>query len=97
MDKAGLLLIHGTVYGTIADALPWRDMDGKSPNVCKVTSTEEWRAALFLNAAPATCLQSPDLINNAPIDVVSWSITGYTGESGLEWWQQCMTLFLRHI
>ena len=97
MDKAGLLLIHGTVYGTIAEALPWRDMDNKSVSVCKLTSQVDWRNNLYPNAQPASCLQSPLLTDNAPIDVISWNLTGYTGESGLEWWQQCMSLFLRHI
>ena len=95
--KQSLLLTHGTIYGYVAASLPWRDYDnGRSPSVFKRADQVEWRNTLY----PATMHpQVPvgPMTDNATIDFHHWNMAGHIGESGLEWWQQCMTLFMRHI
>lgn len=94
--KHSLLLTHGTIYGYVADSLPYVDYTGKSTSVVKFADQAEWRAALY-PVIPASPVLDGSMTNNAPIDFHHWTMAGYVGESGLEWWQQCMTLFMRHI
>lgn len=97
MQKSAYLFLHGTIYGEIADALPWEDMPGKSASVCTRTSQDDWVDNLFSKAAPPI-LPLGTMTNNAPIDVISWNAgPGAPVVDGMEWWQQCMTLFMRHI
>lgn len=38
------------------------------------------------------------LTDTGPIDVVHWAGVGrYPSDGYLAWWEQCMTLFMRHI
>ena len=97
MQKSAYLLLHGTIYGDIATALPWKDMPGKSASVCTRADQVAWRNNLFSKAAMPT-LPVGTMTNNAPIDVISWNAgPGMAVVDGVEWWQQCMTLFMRHI
>lgn len=83
--------------GILADALPWKDMQGKSVSVCQNTSQQDWRNNLFSKADMPT-LPLGTMTDNAPIDVISWNAgQGLVVVDGMEWWQQCMTLFMRHI
>lgn len=97
MQKSAYLLLHGTIYGEIAEPLQWKDYTGKSASVCTRTSQVDWRSNLFSKAAPPV-MPLGTMTDNAPIDVVSWGgNVGHIGPTGLEWWQQCMTLFMRHV
>lgn len=94
--KHSLLLTHGTIYGDIPAVLPWVDYTAKSASLDQMADQVEWRNGLYYADPVATALHGA-MTNNAPIDVYSWAVTGHAGETGLEWWQQCMTLFMRHI
>lgn len=99
MDEAikhSLLITHGTIYGDIPVILPVKQYEYTSASVVKLSGQVEWRNGLFRFA---DCLASPvgTMTDNSTIDFHHWSMVGGLGESGLEQWQQCMTLFMRHI
>ena len=95
-QKQSLLLTHGTIYGYTADSLPFHVYDALSKSVVKRADQVEWHSTLYPELQIADVLDGM-LTNTAPIDFYHWNIAGDVGESGLELWQQCMTLFMRHI
>jgi len=97
--KHSLLLIHGTIYGCLPEPHPemlyvW---PGRSNSLVRAEATP-WRASV-----PYTCLAADHdvvgtITHNEPIDVVSWYAgPGEIKITGMEIWEQCMTLFMRHI
>lgn len=92
--KHSLLLTHGTIYGYSAESAPWTAFAGS--NVVRRTGPVEWRADLYTHENHKD-MPVGMMTDNTPIDFISWSVVGHVSESGLEWWQQCMTLFMRHI
>lgn len=57
-----------------------------------------WRAGLFTAVAPLDTAIGGPLTHNEPIDVISWTAgPGEIKVTGLEIWQQCLTLFMRHV
>lgn len=95
--KQSLLLTHGTIYGTVGGPVgPWVDFASLSASFNKQAGVSAWMDALFYKGDPEVDLTGA-LTDNLPIDVVSWQNTGRLDHTGLEWWQQCMTLFMRHI
>jgi len=68
------------------------------PSRIAYSFTIPWRQDIYSAWPPQDNLVFGPLTNNAPIDVISW-IAG-PGEikiTGMEIWQQCMTLFMRHV
>lgn len=95
--KHSLLLTHGTIYGLLADSIEWVNFTGRPVGIDIWNTTPQIFATIPYGASPAD--HPLGLVtNNAPIDVVSW----YAGPgdiklTGLEIWQQCMSLLMRHI
>lgn len=95
--KQSLLLTHGTIYGDIAEYLPFIDcIPDVNPTAVRSASVTEWRAGQMQPESRQEILMGT-MTDNAPIDFHHWTMVGGIGESGLEWWQQCMTLFMRHV
>lgn len=98
MQKSALLYLHNTIYGDIATALPFVDMPGKSASICVRSSQVDWRNNLFSRAAAAQLSVGMLTSNAAPIAVVNWTAGGgHCVVDGMEWWSQCMTMFMRHV
>jgi hypothetical protein len=93
--KHALLLLHGTVYGTLRDSPPVKDYEGITASIGNSYATP-WRQDLLAGFLPPDTRLGP-MIDNSPIDVISWSAIGDQGESGMEIWNKCLTLFMRHI
>lgn len=93
--KKSLLITHGTVYGEIPADPGHIDYAGISSSISDSWELP-WRQELYHVQAPDQLPFGP-LTDNAPIDVVSWPGTGELSPSGMEIWQQCLTLFMRHI
>lgn len=93
--KQSLLLTHGTIYGAIAPALSWHDCPGKPSGFAFMADQVAWRSGLYYSQLSLPELMGP-VTDNAPIDVIQWTTVGHKGESGMEWWQQCVTLLMRH-
>jgi len=91
-----LLLLHGTIYGDIAQVLPVVQFTGRSSNFDAQVDQDEWREDLFGAYLPEAAI-SGTMTYNEPIDFIHWTMDGHIGETGMEWWQQCMTLLMRHI
>lgn len=95
LQKAALLLTHGTIYGCLDPVVLSCDFAGISGTIANgfaATRLDE----IFINAEPVASLQGP-MTRNEPIDFISWSGSGYVGITGMEIWQRCLTLFMRHI
>ena len=93
--KESLLLTHGTVYGDIAADTPWIDYAGKSDNIDLWGSTTFWLTNIPGAGAFIPSLYGP-MTDQTPIDVIHWSMIGSKGETGMEWWQSCLSM-LRHL
>lgn len=94
--KHSLLLTHGTTYGYIPTVLQGKDCTDRFPALYRMADQVEWRSGLYPSEVASSCFVG-SMTDNAPIDFHSWSVIGNIGETGMEWWQQCMTLFMRHI
>ena len=97
MDKAGLLLIHGTVYGSICQPLQFVTASDMTENASHWGSPEWWDDSPVM-LPPAQSLAGVQTIGLHSIDFVHWDAGGgeYTPFE-LGWWRACMTLFMRHI
>ena len=94
--KQSLLLTHGTIYG-VASPLAWRGFDGISATVSNGIAPKPGDSDFPFLAAPITNEHGP-LTDNTPIDVVHWTGTGYVHPEGLlSWWNDCLSLLMRHI
>ncbi|WP_310601433.1 hypothetical protein [Desulfobulbus sp.] len=93
MRKNELLLLHGTIYGQIPAQVPWYDCPFKTSNIDQYGKPTD---IPYLLTELRSCITG-DLANNTPIDVVHWNAAGVTKWSGMEWWEGCMTLFMRHV
>lgn len=95
--RADLLLLHGTIYGYLGET------DGNYvfpdlPSGFVNAEVVPWRDNIPFVTGPNTDMYGPITADNIPIDVVSWPAgTGVVGPNGLDIWQQCLTLFMRHI
>lgn len=91
-----LLLTHGTIYGEVAADAPFKEFDGISASIVSGWAVP-WRQDHYVVIVADPFLVGP-LAEVVPIDVVSWNAgPGAVKESGMEIWQQCLTLFMRHI
>lgn len=93
--KHSLLLTHGTVYGQI-DPLGWFDLRPKSTNIDQWDDPGyDWKQGLFdLRTMAATATGA--MTENAPVDLVSWSVAGSLEVSPMVQWRGCLKL-LRHV
>jgi hypothetical protein len=82
--------------GYLPPALFYKEFEAISTSI-SAGWTVPWRQDLPWMAGLAALILYGPLTDNAPIDVIHWSAEGDMGESGLEIWQQCLTLFMRHI
>lgn len=97
MAANDLLLTHGTVYGVMPPAIPWIGFIGLSATVTAAVAPQPESVDYPYAVAPLNCL-SGTLTDNSPIDVISWTGVGKCASEGhLAWWEQCMTLFMRHV
>lgn len=78
--------------------IEWAGFSGISATVASGEAARPGDADFpYTGAEPLTPAAGP-LTGNNPVDVVSRAGTGHLAPDGyLEWWQQCMTLFMRHI
>jgi len=96
--KHSLLLIHGTVYGQYQP-----DIDGYYVFPDITTSIENswatpWRINIPYVGVAANHNMVGTITHNEPIDVISWNAgNGRVSPTGLEIWEQCMTLLMRHV
>ena len=96
--KRSLLLTHGTIYGTATPDTLFKGYEGVTTSITNGW-TVPWRTNLYLNTViTAGNFRVGPMTKNEPIDVIHWAAgPGKIHPSGLEWWQQCLTLFMRHI
>lgn len=81
--------------GTIKPAT-FLDLPDKSINIDHWdSSTWHWLDDIPYRAQAAMGLNGP-MTDNAPVDVIHWSVTGGLAPSGLEHWQTCLNL-MPHI
>ncbi|MDR2550025.1 MAG: hypothetical protein LBD10_07510 [Desulfobulbus sp.] len=95
MKKNELLLLHGTVYGQAPiDSIALRyDCPFKSANIDRYGPPTDI-PYLVTEPTPCPCCQ---LTDNTPIEFIHWSAPGCAGWTGMEWWEGCMTLLMRHV
>jgi len=96
MANHDLLLLHGTIYGYAQPVLPVIQFNGRSSSYDAINDPVDWRGGLFGKYYPIDDFYG-GMTFNEPVDFIHWPIDGRLGETGLEWWQQCMSLFMRHI
>lgn len=97
MAANDLLLTHGTIYGTLPPAVPWAIFADMPTTVAAAVAPQPESADYPYAVAPPGYL-SGTLTDNSPIDVISWTGAGkFASEGHLSWWEQCMTLFMRHV
>lgn len=94
--KQSLLLTHGTIYGYAAPQLPWQRRSDFSPSLDAMSDQVTWRSGLYPALQPEV-YDFGEVTDNATIDFYSWNHDGDIVRTGHEWWEQCMTLFMRHI
>lgn len=83
--------------GIILPSIPWAEYSGLSSTVVAGVAPQPNDSDYPYMVAPEGCVHGP-MTDNGPIDVVSWEGSGVMAPDGyLEWWQQCLTLFMRHI
>jgi hypothetical protein len=97
--KRSLLILQGIVYGDLT--MPYPDllkiMDNLPGGIVAAASVP-WRNDTPYLAAPANFNLYGPMTDHAPIDMISWAAgPGVIGPTGMEIWEQCMTLFMRHI
>ena len=99
MVKGGLLLIIlDTVYGNIPETAPVYVCPANSLSFNKLVGPPYWRSNLYNKIAPDSLLYGSLTASNIPIPFYHQTLgPGYIGYTGMEMWQQCLTLFLRHI
>ncbi len=95
--KNSLLLIHQTIYGELIGEGTYfvpSLLSSSIENSWLVNYRQDW----FYKAAPASYSLFGPMTDNMPISVTHWYAgPGHVPETGLEIWEQCMTLFMRHI
>jgi hypothetical protein len=94
------LIIHGTIYGQLDNEIDIRslfkvpDLPSSIDNSLLINFMDDWpyKCAAFPNLHQGT------ITYNEPIDFIHWN-AGYAqvNKTGFEIWEQCLTLFLRHI
>lgn len=96
--KQSLLLTHGTVYGQMPEYIQpyvFPDRTSSKKNAELVPYQRDW---FYLHQGSTSHLIGTKTHDSSPIDILSWYAgQGETGETGMEIWQQCLTLFMRHI
>lgn len=94
--KQSFLLTHNTIYGFAPEPTlikSFDDISSSFPNGWAVP----WRLNVPSNQNPQV-VECGDYTEVVPIDVVHWELYGAKeGRSGLEIWENCLTLFMRHI
>lgn len=96
LKKKGLLLTHGTIYGSMPPSIQAAvQLTGYT------NSTErhnypgfDWDADMpYLNTLPAALLGT--LTDNAPVDMVHWAASGVTAYDTLAPWRGCLLMLER--
>lgn len=97
MQRHSLLIIHGTIYGEIDFSPGAREWSDRQAGVV-AAELISFRADWPYKAPPPDYSLYGGMTEYTPIDVISWYAgPGDYGWTGMEIWQMCLTLFLRHI
>jgi hypothetical protein len=81
--------------GAVMPTFTSRSLDYCSINF--LVYNNDWRDNLYTNAEPIDDVMFGTLTGHGTLDFYSWSTEGMVYPSGSEIWEQCMTLFMRHI
>jgi len=92
--KNSFLLTHNTVYGNIYTELYRAPID-ISDSILGITS--DWKLTLFDTFLSEEALIADPYSMWTVTDVISWSGTGNLDMTGMEIWERCLALFMRHI
>lgn len=97
MAANDLLLLHGTIYGVLPPDIAWIGLADISATVAAGIAPQPEADDYPYMASPAGWFKG-SMTDTSPIDFVHWSGAGTIVLDGnLSWWEQCMTLFMRHI
>ena len=91
--KRGLLLIQQIIYTEIRP-YDWVDLQPKSINIDQWGNDVFWQADVPYTHDMVFTITGT-LTDTQPIDMSSWTAACAVPPSGLEYWQQCLDLFLR--
>jgi len=95
--KHSLLLTHGTVYGQAPGDAGYYVFPDITTSIENSWATP-WRTNIPYAVVAANHNMVGTITHNEPIDVISWNAgNGRVSPTGLEIWEQCMTLFMRHV
>ena len=85
-----LLLIHGTIYGSVGGSEP----PINAPGAQDVNGIFDIQAGYFHVVAPTPSIFGK-MIDNAPIDMIHWTAKGTTPTDASAIWRQCIMLLSR--
>jgi len=94
--KHSLLITQGIVYGDTVPVMPYYDFPEKSSNIDQWGSPV-WRLSGFPKAVTAQANHAGTMTDCGPVQFITWAGSAKVGITGSEWWEQCMTLFMRHV
>jgi hypothetical protein len=95
--KNSLVLIHQTIYGDIPVEVPYSVTTAITSSI-ENSWLVNYRQDLYYKSPALSSNIFGPMTNNMPIDTVHWYAgPGHVPETGMEIWEQCMTLFMRHI
>lgn len=84
--------------GSLPDPYPDKYFIPALPSAMAAAAAVSWRDDIpYVVASADHDIVGPITDSSPPISVVSWEAAGAIKETGMEWWRQCMTLFMRHI
>jgi hypothetical protein len=93
--KQGLLLVHGTIYGAMVDALPVVQFSDLTNSIDRHNYIGfDWYADYFSKTVSSSDPYG-SMTDNNPVDVEHWNVTGAVLPSGIEPWQECLVLLRR--
>lgn len=97
MRNSDLLLIHGTVYGTLHEDTSGIDFVGISSSIdLHGGSIVGWQEDVFGIGGFLQPLAVGEKTDNTPIDVVHWGISGVAPQDSRAWWGRCLKV-LTHL
>jgi len=91
--KRGLLLTQQIIYAELRP-YEWVDLQPKSTNIDQWGNAVFWQANVPYNHDMTFNVAGP-MTNTQPIDVATWAPPCTVHPSGMEYWHQCLDLFLR--
>lgn len=92
--RRGILLTQQIIYGDIASPL-WVDFADKSANIDLWGNPVFWLTGIPYLHAATPLLAAGSVTDTSPIEMVHWAALGHAHASGIEYWRQCLDLFMR--